>query len=161
MKHYRKGRDYSPKGYFGKWLADNLTKREITIKKMSEDLGFHYNTGIRYISGGVIPSHNRIRMICEYFEESNIEEIYQLICLDEEDRIHRFIQEQYTTFGKWLMDKMAEKQLSQLELASLLHIHNTTISHHIRGIRRPNQTSLEAYAKYFGVSVDTLWNMSR
>ena len=49
-----------------------------------------------------------------------------------------------------------EARLSQIDLAKVLHIGNTTISQYESGVRVPSDSIKIAIAQYFGVSLDYL-----
>ncbi len=64
-----------------------------------------------------------------------------------------------TTYSEVIKQLMAEKGLSQQELAQILHVNQTTVGQWLSGKKKPSYDSILALYREFGITPDELFGI--
>ncbi len=63
------------------------------------------------------------------------------------------------SFGKWLCKKMKEHDLTEGQLAEIIGVTRASVCYHIRGYKSPHLRVIQAYARYFSVPWEDVYDM--
>lgn len=63
------------------------------------------------------------------------------------------------SFGKWLNEKMNERNLTEGQLADIIGISRASVCYHSRRYKTPHLRVIQAYARYFGVPWEDIYEM--
>lgn len=72
----------NPKGYFGKWLTSQLSVNRMPVKTLCERTGCERTTIYRYIHNSRHPKYPFIALVCDIFNEPDVESVCERVRLD-------------------------------------------------------------------------------
>lgn len=159
-KMYRTGRPYKAKGFFGTWLVENLIASKCVYADLVNAIGVNYTTIFRYVSMRTHPTYYVTKQICIFFHEPNVEAVYQKVLDDIESKreVPEYRRYNANRFNGWLINELAERNLTKDQFAAEIGISKYAVSDHIVEKKYPNRDIVERYAKYFGVDVKDIYD---